>query len=207
MISSFLLSLLLTAGSPAAAPDSLIQSFQSPSRAARPYVWWHWMDGEVSLEGIRKDLLWMDSVGIAGFHQFDAGGVNMPKAAAFKRPYLSDSWKEAYRYAIALADSLGMEVTVASAPGWSSTGGPWVKPEDAMKKLEWKTLEVKGRDIDALRETLRPLSSPKNILSLRWMLISAVVSMPSSVEVRRALISSSTSSLTLPLFSTRISNT
>ena len=154
MISSFLLSLLLTTGSPAAAPDSLIQSFQNPSRAARPYVWWHWMDGEVSLEGIRKDLLWMDSVGIAGFHQFDAGGVNMPKAAAFKRPYLSDSWKEAYRYAIALADSLGMEVTVASAPGWSSTGGPWVKPEDAMKKLEWKTLEVKGGDIDVVLPAL-----------------------------------------------------
>lgn len=154
MISSFLLSLLLTAGSPAAAPDSLIQSFQNPSRAARPYVWWHWMDGEVSLEGIRKDLLWMDSVGIAGFHQFDAGGVNMPKAAAFKRPYLSDSWKEAYRFAIALADSLGMEVTVASAPGWSSTGGPWVKPEDAMKKLEWKTLEVKGGDIDVVLPAL-----------------------------------------------------
>ena len=154
MISSFLLSLLLTAGSPAAAPDSLIQSFQNPSRAARPYVWWHWMDGEVSLEGIRKDLLWMDSMGIAGFHQFDAGGVNMPKAAAFKRPYLSDSWKEAYRYAVALADSLGMEVTVASAPGWSSTGGPWVKPEDAMKKLEWKTLEVKGGDIDVVLPAL-----------------------------------------------------
>ena len=148
MISSLLLSLLLAAGSPSAAPDSLVQSFQNPTRAARPYVWWHWMDGEVSLEGIRKDLLWMDSVGIAGFHQFDAGGVNMPKAAAFKRPYLSDSWKEAYRYAIALADSLGMEATVASAPGWSSTGGPWVKPGDAMKKLEWQTVEVEGGNLD-----------------------------------------------------------
>ena len=152
MISSFLLSFLLAAASPS--PDSLIQSFQNPSRAARPYVWWHWMDGEVSLEGIRKDLLWMDSVGIAGFHQFDAGGVNMPKAATFKRPYLSDSWKEAYRYAIALADSLGMEVTVASAPGWSSTGGPWVKPEDAMKKLEWQTLDVRGGDIDVVLPAL-----------------------------------------------------
>ncbi len=144
MLLTLLSSLLLTA----AAPDSLIQSFQNPSRAARPYVWWHWMDGEVSLDGIRKDLEWMDAAGIAGFHQFDAGGVNMPKAAPFKRPYLSDSWKEAYRYAIALADSLGMEVTVASAPGWSSTGGPWVSPQDAMKKLEWQTVDIRGGVID-----------------------------------------------------------
>ena len=96
-----LLSLLVTLmtavpdGNPAiSAPDGgsqLIQQFQEPSQAARPYVWWHWMDGEVSLDGIRKDLEWMDAVGIAGFHQFDAGGVNMPKAAPFKRPYLSDS--------------------------------------------------------------------------------------------------------------------
>ena len=139
-------------------PDSLVVQFQHPSRAARPYVWWHWMDGEVSLDGIRKDLLWMDGAGIAGFHQFDAGGVNMPKAAPFKRPYLSDSWKEAYRYAIALADSLGMEVTVASAPGWSSTGGPWVAPEDAMKKLEWQTVQVQGGDIDLVLPALRKVT-------------------------------------------------
>ena len=158
MITSLLLSLFLAAGGPAEGPDSLVQAFQNPTRAARPYVWWHWMDGEVSLDGIRKDLLWMDSVGIAGFHQFDAGGVNMPKAAAFKRPYLSESWKEAYRYAIALADSLGMEVTVASAPGWSSTGGPWVSPEDAMKKLEWQTLDVKGGEIDMVLPELRKIT-------------------------------------------------
>lgn len=158
MIISLLFSLLLSATPRAAEPDSLVQVFQHPSRAARPYVWWHWMDGEVSLDGIRKDLLWMDAVGIAGFHQFDAGGVNMPKAAAFKRPYLTESWKEAYRYAIALADSLGMEVTVASAPGWSSTGGPWVSPEDAMKKLEWQTVDVKGGDIDLVLPPLRKIT-------------------------------------------------
>ena len=118
------------------------------------------MDGEVSLDGIRKDLEWMDAVGIAGFHQFDAGGVNMPKAAPFKRPYLSDDWKEAFRYAVALADSLGMEMAVASAPGWSSTGGPWVSPEDAMKKLEWQTLDVEGGRVDVQLPALQKVTGP-----------------------------------------------
>ena len=118
------------------------------------------MDGEVSLDGIRKDLEWMDAVGIAGFHQFDAGGVNMPKAAPFKRPYLSESWKEAFRYAVRLADSLGMEMGVASAPGWSSTGGPWVSPEDAMKKLEWQTVEVDGGRVDIQLPALQKVTGP-----------------------------------------------
>ena len=149
----------LTATAPDGGP-TLIQHFQEPERAALPYVWWHWMDGEISLDGIRKDLEWMDALGIAGFHQFDAGGVNMPKAAPFKRPYLSDSWKEAFRYAVRLADSLGMEMAVASAPGWSSTGGPWVSPEDAMKKLEWQTLTVEGGRIDVRLPELQKITGP-----------------------------------------------
>ncbi|MBR4822551.1 MAG: hypothetical protein IKZ71_05310, partial [Bacteroidales bacterium] len=140
--------------------NGLLELFRNPSKPARPYVWWHWMDGEVSPEGIRKDLEWMDAIGISGFHQFDAGGVNMPKAAPFKRPYLSDSWKEAFRYAVSLADSLGMEMTIASAPGWSSTGGPWVGPEDAMKKLEWQTVDVQGGSIDIQLPGLRKITGP-----------------------------------------------
>ena len=140
--------------------DNLIELFRNPAREARPYVWWHWMDGEVTPEGIRKDLEWMDAVGIAGFHQFDAGGVNMPKAAPFKRPYLSDSWKAAFRYAVSLADSLGLEMTIASAPGWSSTGGPWVGPEDAMKKLEWQTVEVRGGNVDIQLPELQKITGP-----------------------------------------------
>ena len=120
--------------------------FENPPKEAHPYVWWHWMDGNISNEGIRKDLEWMDRIGIVGFHQFDAGGAmmaGMPPVVE-SRPYLSEGWKESFAYAIALADSLGMEVGIASAPGWSSTGGPWVAPEDAMKKLTWRTLEVEG---------------------------------------------------------------
>ena len=114
MISTLLISILVSTVSLTGGPEDIISTFKNPSREARPYVWWHWMDGEVSLDGIKKDLEWMDAVGIAGFHQFDAGGVNMPKAAPFKRPYLSESWKEVFRYAVRLADSLGMEMTVAS---------------------------------------------------------------------------------------------
>lgn len=127
--------------------SALVKSFQTPPKDARPQVWWHWMDGNVSKEGIRKDIEWMKRNGIGGFHQFDAGGVNMPRAAKVKLPYLSDGWKDAFRFALNLADSLDMDVTIASAPGWSSTGGTWVKPEDAIKKLEWRSIDTRGGKI------------------------------------------------------------
>ena len=113
--------------------DSLASVFSSVPDYAKPQVWWHWMDGNISKEGISKDLEWMRRSGIGGFHQFDVGGINMPRAAKVKLPYLSPEWKEAFRYAISLADSYGMDVTIASAPGWSSTGGIWVEPKDAVK--------------------------------------------------------------------------
>ena len=50
------------------------QRFENPPKEAHPYVWWHWINGNTSKDGIRKDLLWMNRIGIVGFHQFDAGG-------------------------------------------------------------------------------------------------------------------------------------
>ena len=138
------------------------QCFANPPKQARPYVWWHWINGNTSKEGIRKDLEWMHRIGIAGFHQFDAGGAMMQgmPGVVKQTPYLSDAWKENFSYAIGLADSLGMETGIASAPGWSSTGGPWVTPEDAMKKLTWRTIEVKGK---GRRKTLTLPEPFKNI--------------------------------------------
>lgn len=122
------------------------KDFMNPPQEARIRVWWHWMDSNISKEGIKADLDWMKSTGIGGVQQFDAGGTMMGGGQAIveRLPYMQDGWKDAFHYAIQYADELGMEVAIASAPGWSSTGGPWVKPENAMKKLTWRTLEVSG---------------------------------------------------------------
>ena len=110
----------------------------------------------------------MNRIGIAGFHQFDAGGTMMQGLPPIvpQTPYLSEAWKENFAYAIHLADSLGMEIGIASAPGWSSTGGPWVQPEDAMKKLTWRTLEVSGNGKNqtlTLPETYKTIGRFQNV--------------------------------------------
>ena len=137
--------------------QSVCEQFADPPQEARPRVWWHWMDGNVSMEGIRKDIEWMERAGIGGFHQFDAGGIGMRPIVENTMPYNSPEWGVAMRYAMELAEAKGMETAVASAPGWSSTGGPWVKPEDAMKKLTWRTYDVTGTDYDVLVFRMPPL--------------------------------------------------
>ena len=144
----FLVCLLV---SQVAGAQGLYEQFADPPQEARPRVWWHWMDGNVSIDGITKDIEWMERVGIGGFHQFDAGGIGMLPIVDETMPYLSPQWQVAVRYAMNLAAEKGMETAVASAPGWSSTGGPWVKPADAMKKLTWRTAEVTGGKVQLIR--------------------------------------------------------
>ena len=103
--------------------NSLKTSFANPPHESRPLVWWHWMDGNITKEGIRKDLEWMDRAGIAGFHHFDAA-LTTPTVVDRRLVYMTPEWKEAFRYALSVADSLEMEVGIASSPGWSHTGGP-----------------------------------------------------------------------------------
>ena len=138
-----LLLLLSCAGRQTSAGDDLRDAFANPPQSARPMVWWHWMNGNISPDGLRKDILWMHRIGIGGFHIFDAG-LDTPQITEKRLEFMSPEWKEALNGAVALADSLGMEVAVAASPGWSCTGGPWVSEEDAMKKLVWRNMQIDG---------------------------------------------------------------
>ena len=125
---------------------SLQNSFDNPPQSAKPMVWWHWMNGNITPEGLRSDILWMNRSGIGGFHVFDAA-LDTPQMVEKRIAYMTPEWKEVFADAISLADSLGMEVAIASSAGWSSTGGPWVEPSDAMKKLTWRTMYLDGGSI------------------------------------------------------------
>ena len=56
---------------PATSAASMESEFQSPPASAKPRVWWHWMSGNVTQEGITADLEWMHRVGIGGMQAFD----------------------------------------------------------------------------------------------------------------------------------------
>jgi hypothetical protein len=126
-----------------AAAEPLYSGFIAPPEAARPRAWWHWMDGNVSEPGILRDLQWMKRAGLGGLQQFDAS-LGTPQVVAERAVHRSPAWQAYLRSAAAEAERLGLEFTIASSPGWSLTGGPWVKPEQAMKKLVWSELTVDG---------------------------------------------------------------
>ncbi len=126
-----------------AGDSSLEAQFQNPPQSARPRVWWHWMNGNISKDGIAKDLAWMKRVGIGGLQNFDAD-LMTPQIVDKRLVYMTPEWKDAFAFAASEADRLGLELAIAASPGWSETGGPWVKPEDGLKKLVWSELTVKG---------------------------------------------------------------
>ncbi len=127
----------------AAGDDPLAAAFRNPPPAARPRVWWHWMNGNVTTTGIDADFAWMKRVGIAGVQNFDAA-FNTPQVVDKRLAFLSPEWRDAFRHAVTQADRQGLEFAIAGSPGWSESGGPWVKPEQAMKKLVWSETLVDG---------------------------------------------------------------
>jgi hypothetical protein len=81
------------------------------------------MNGNISEEGIKLDLDWMHRVGLGGVTIFE-GAINTPQVVPRRLIYMTPEWKQAFTYAVTTARSLGMEVAIASSPGWSETGGP-----------------------------------------------------------------------------------
>lgn len=143
-----LASLLCVAASGHENTDTLQQGFITPPQYARPHIWWHWMNGNITKEGIRKDIEWFNRIGLGGFHVFDAS-FSTPQVVENRLVYMTEPWQEAFKYAIELADSFGLDVAIPSSPGFSSTGGPWVKPNEAMKKIVWREMMIEGgRKID-----------------------------------------------------------
>lgn len=119
------------------------EGFQNPPESAWPRTWWHWTRGAINKDGITKDLEWMKRAGIAGFQLAD---VSFGSGQVVEPPidFGSNEWLDALKHAAKEAERLDLEMTLFSSPGWSITGGPWVKPHEAMKKLVWSKAEVTG---------------------------------------------------------------
>src|ERR1700709_233616 len=81
-----------------ATTDTLLQGFQTPPNSAAPRVWWHWMNGNVTKEGIKLDLEWMHRSHIGGFQNFDAA-LFTPQYVKDRLAYMTPGWKDAFSYA------------------------------------------------------------------------------------------------------------
>jgi hypothetical protein len=115
----------------------LASGFLNPPEETKPWCYWYWLNNNVTEEGITKDLENMAHVGIklAMIGNIEGGGpVKM----------FSPEWYRLTRHALAEAHRVGVEIMMFNAPGWSQTGGPWIKPEQSMRRVIWNEVPASG---------------------------------------------------------------
>ena len=122
--------------------DFLKNSFVAPPDSAKPRVYWWWLFNRVDKEGITRDLEQFRAKGISGVNLICTGGY------AGKTPlpgveFLGPEWRELFRHAIREAARLKIEIGFNLAGGWTMMG-PWVTPDNAMKKVVQTEIKISG---------------------------------------------------------------
>jgi hypothetical protein len=123
-----------------ASREQLQEGFLNPPDSTRPGVYWYFMDGNISREGMTADLESMKEAGIGNLVFLEVN-VGVPRGPV---DLLSDQWQDLFKHAVQEAERLGIEITMGVGPGWSGSGGPWVKPEQSMQHLVASSIKVKG---------------------------------------------------------------
>jgi hypothetical protein len=121
---------------------SLRESFITPPDSAKPRVYWWWLYNRIDKDGITRDLEEFRMKGISGVNLICTGGYAGP-AALPGVPFLSKEWRELFRHAVSEAKRLNIEIGFNMAGGWTMMG-PWVTPDNAMKKVVFSELILSG---------------------------------------------------------------
>ncbi len=140
LLSILLWLVLAAAGQGALSHSELENLFVHPPASARPWVYWFWLNGNVTSNGITADLEAMQRVGIGGvlIMEVDQGTPRGP--AGFGTP----PWRELFKHVCAEAQRLGLEVNMNNDAGWCGSGGPWITPDLAMQKVVWSEAYTEG---------------------------------------------------------------
>ena len=122
-------------------------AFVSPDRIHYPETWFHYIGGNVSHEGITADLEAIASAGISGVQLFHGQFGGKWPATTDDIQCLSANWDQAVRHTAEECKRLGLRFTMQNCPGWAMSGGPWIKPENAMRTLIYSRTDINGKDI------------------------------------------------------------
>ena len=121
--------------------DELDKVFQNPPVRTEPYMYWYWLNNNVSAKGITADLEAMKQAGIGEVFIGHIVSDGIPEG---KVAILSPEWWGLVSFAVKEGDRLGVRVSMFNGPGWSQSGGPWMKPEESMRYLVSKETRIRG---------------------------------------------------------------
>jgi hypothetical protein len=137
----------------AAIPKDLKSGFLNPPDSAKPGVYWYFMDGNLNRESITADLESMKTAGIGNVIFLEVN-VGVPRG---KVDFLSAQWQELFVHAVKECERLDIEMTLGIGPGWTGSGGPWVKASESMQHLVANAVQVDG---DNKKKIMLPVPKP-----------------------------------------------
>ena len=120
--------------------------FLKPDKVFYPETWFHFIGGNVSYEGITADLEAIAQAGISGVHFFHGQQGGKWPATGEDIECMSEKWEDAVKFVAEESKRLGLRFTVQNCPGWAMSGGPWIKPENAMRILVSSSQVVNGSE-------------------------------------------------------------
>lgn len=127
---------------PDAAESSInFADFAVPKGKSRVQTWWHWINANVSREGIERDLKAMGENNYGAAIIFNVSSGSTPEGSL---KFNSPEWFDNFRFVVDTAKKYNMEIGIHNCDGWSEAGGPWITPELSMKKLSWSRMRAKG---------------------------------------------------------------
>lgn len=142
-------------------PESSIklEDFANPKGKARVQTWWHWINANVSREGIAKDLKAMADCNYGAAIIFNVSSGETPEGPL---KFNSPEWFENFRYVLDEAKKHNIEIGLHNCDGWSEAGGPWITPELSMKRLTKSKVRVNGNG------TLKRIKMPQPYAGNDW---------------------------------------
>lgn len=121
--------------------DNLERGFVSPPDSIQTTVYWYWISDHISKEGAVKDLHAMKE---AGINRAFIGNIGINDLPYGNVKILTDEWWDILHVALKTATELNIEIGIFNSPGWSQSGGPWIKPEESMRYLAASEFTAKG---------------------------------------------------------------
>jgi len=122
-------------------PEALAAGFLNPPDSVKPWVYWYWISDNISKEGITQDLEAMARVGIG---EALIGNIGLEEMTYGKVSVLSEDWWQLIEHAIREGKRVGVNIGMFNCPGWSQSGGPWVKSTEAMRYLVSSETVIEG---------------------------------------------------------------
>lgn len=135
-----------------------IAEFKNPSKVYHPETWFHFIGGNVAKPGIKADLEAIAGAGISGIQLFHGQFGGAWPGVTPQVTCLSESWDDAVRYTAEECRRLGLRFTMQNCPGWAMSGGPWIKPSNAMRNLVWSRTDADAGPINKML----PVPQPSN---------------------------------------------